>query len=162
MPQQIVGPAIVVVINLCLAVWALATRPREAAYRVFAALALTLALWNLGGVVGWVAGLTPLSSGMDEATWSRLRGVWLRLSFIGSALVAPNMVCLVLAARGRRWAPDLRPNWWVLLLYVPAIAMGVVLDIGFVSNGAATNSWRRAFYQRSDPRSLRACTAQRC
>ena len=149
MPHQILAPVIVIAINLPLAVWALVTRPKEPAYRVFAALGLSLVVWNVGGALCWYAGPDQAHSGLSPEAWGRLRAMWLRLSFIGALLVPPNMIHLALVCKGRRWLPGLRPGLWLLLAYLPAIIMGVALDLDFVRSGAVTNSWRRAFY---DPR----------
>lgn len=154
MPHQILAPVIVISINLPLAVWALMARPRDPAYRAFAAFGLALVVWNLGGALGWYAGPEFSPSGLDRETWLRLRAAWLRCSFLGACLVPPNMLHLALLARGRRWLPRLRPGLWVLALYVPAALMGLALDLDFVRPGAFSNSWRRAFYDTTDAGAL--------
>lgn len=143
MPGEAVGPVIVIAINLALAAWAVARRPGGAPYLVFAAFGLSLALWNGGGVMRWLAGEQP-------ETNTRLVSAWLRVSFL-AALVAPaNILMLAVTPVARAHGLWARPRGWAWLVYAPALAAGAFLELGFVRSGAQSNSWRRAFYDTSD------------
>ena len=136
MPLKFIGPAIAIAVNLPLAVWALVQQARNASYRTFALLAASLVTWNLGGEVFYY------HRGAES--------VWLRLSFIGMALVPANFLSLALAAR--RGAA--RGGYWHLALYLPPLALALVLDLSFAASRALSHSWRMGFYDVSAPGAL--------
>ncbi|HRU06621.1 MAG TPA: hypothetical protein P5137_12705 [Candidatus Brocadiia bacterium] len=147
MPGESVGPAIVIAINLALAVWAVARRPGDSSYLVFAAFGVSLALWNAGGVMRWLAGAQPEESG-------RLVSAWLRVSFLASLLAPANVLMLAITPVARARGLWAKPKGWAWLIYAPVLAMGALLELGFVRSGASSNSWRRTFYDTSDAGAL--------
>jgi hypothetical protein len=164
MPLSYIGPAIAIAVNLPLAIWALVKRPRNMAYRTFALFAISLAIWNLGGEVFHHGGA---------------ESIWKRLSFFGMALAPANFLCLALLARSPGSAsvkasasadpateetaadkpeapapPGPLGGYWHLLLYVPLVALGLVLNPAVIAKDALSHSWHSGFYEMSAPDTL--------
>ncbi len=127
MPIQIIGPLIAVAVNIPLAVWALLQNPRCAANRAFALLGFSLAIWLIAGQV-------PHGPGGNV--------LWTRLSYLSIALVPANFLCLALAMRERS---TLSLNWQ-LLLYVPAVILGLTSDMNFANARPTPKSLALGFY----------------
>jgi hypothetical protein len=127
MPIQIIGPLIAIGVNVPLAVWALLQDPRRAANRAFAFLGISLSIWLVGGQV-------------PHGDTGSL--VWVRLSYLGLALVPANFLCLALALRERS---TLSLNWQ-LLLYVPGVLLGLTSDMNFANARPTAHSLAIGFY----------------